>query len=251
VVRDRRQPGDTPLIIDDSPINGGGFGSGYYIHRTEHPNSPQLTQIQYYIVMKGNVKLYQRVSEEFRLGSNVLGSDYDAVTTEDYPRAPLIGGKIFHLKGHHRKAVRTVHNVSKEEIVPLVVVRRPEDNGKVDTDILRGRVGERLHGHASRAGDPGATWKSLDIHPDGRVAGTSVPEDSNQKTGGLQSVSTRGNETTKDENEVTHRRDSMDSSTPLIECPRCHSTEYVQRSVQNGFYCTVHPKAIMEMLLAG
>lgn len=242
VPKERRQPGDAPFIIDDSPINGGGFGSGYYIHRVEHPNAPQLTQIQYYIVMKGNVKLYKRLVEEVRLGSKVLGSDYDAVTTEEYPKAPIVGGKVFHLKGHQRKGLRTVHNDVKEEIVPLVFKRSKEDDekGRKPEDILRSRMGKwflnKPGGYTPEAGDTEPLLRSGD------------------QTGGTPTVQVH--HTSKERNRgdmdgINGQEEIKPATRRVVDCPKCGNHEHVIRNAMQGtYYCTLHPRAIMEELLA-
>lgn len=246
VPKERRQKGDEPLIIDDAPNMGGGFGSGYYIHRVEHPNAPQLTQVQYYIVMKGNIKLFRRIAEEFRLGSQVLGDDYDAVTTKDFPRASTKGGKVFYLKGHKRKGLRTVHNDSKEEIVEQKERDRPRKSGtRVEQgiqgiprgkekrvlrikpeekaeEVLRLRMAQRLYGIARRGGRGRTSTRSDDLHSNNKEPIGSIQHSVRGQEQGLR----------------PSRR---------VKCPKCRNSKHIiHNAMQDTYYCLLHPRAIAE-----
>ena len=88
VGREHKQEGDEPYLdllaeCDESMI------TDYFIRTIQTPNSNQLTQVAYYVIMKNNIELYDRALAEEAAGNYVISTYYDMVATKDFPTQPI------------------------------------------------------------------------------------------------------------------------------------------------------------------
>ena len=151
---------------------GEGLSTNYFIHTVNHPNAPQLTQVLYYIIMLANVDMYWRMSEELDLGNTLINSDYDALTTLQYPKADTSKGKITHHRKYKDKGSRTHDSDSKEV---LYVTEEPS--------ILDSRMEQRLRDKSIRTGpdESSEEWVVIRDRSNGHTSG--LPHSSGRQDG--------------------------------------------------------------------
>ena len=124
IPKSERQEGDIPFG-DTSAMPCEGVSTEYFVRRIENENSPNLTQVMYYIIACANVAIYRWLLNEAMLGNELVASDYDAGYTVEYPNVTA-GMKQKKHKNYEQNGLRS-HDSNRGKVQPgLQKVQRAE-----------------------------------------------------------------------------------------------------------------------------
>ena len=81
------------LAMDYVPARDGSPTTGMYIRKIEEPDSPNLTQVLYWIISQANLALYYRCLAEEEAGNTVIMTNFDALILEQPSKLNMQGLK--------------------------------------------------------------------------------------------------------------------------------------------------------------